>query len=200
MNRTAVGAASRQSTRSEMGGEGLLAPCTVALTRLTALVIMPNELSLARAGGTVKKINTTIDIAATPGVVWDVLTDLAAFQDWNPFIVGAQGEVVPGARLTLRVQPHGGRAMTFRPRITSLDRQRELEWLGHLGLPGLFDGRHHFRLEKTTTGTRLAQSETFTGGLVPLFSRGLDGGTRLGFVAMNEALRDRAEARARAGA
>lgn len=147
-----------------------------------------------------KKINTAIDIAAAQTVVWDVLTDLASFHEWNPFIVRAQGELVPGARLVLRMRPHGDREMTFRPRITSVDPQRELEWFGHLGVPGLFDGRHHFQLEKTTTGTRLVQSETFTGGLVPLFSKGLHGGTRLGFVAMNQALRDRAEARARAGA
>lgn len=147
-----------------------------------------------------KEISTAIDIEAAPTVVWEVLTDLSAFEAWNPFIVRAQGEVEPGARLMLRMQPQGGKVMTFRPKITSVEPRRRLEWFGHLGLPGLFDGRHHFQLETTTAGTCLVQSETFTGVLVPLFSKGLDTGTRLGFVAMNEALRDRAEALAERGA
>lgn len=147
-----------------------------------------------------KKISTAIDVASAPAVVWQVLTDLAAFEEWNPFVVHAQGEVVPGARLVLRMQPPGGRGMTFRPRVTSVEPARALEWLGHLGVPGLFDGRHRFDLETTATGTRVVHSEVFTGVLVPLFAKGLDTSTREGFVAMNEALRDRAEAVVRTGA
>jgi hypothetical protein len=57
-------------------------------------------------------------------------------------------------------------------------------------MPGLFDGRHSFTLERIDGGTRLTQEETFTGALVPLI--GLTK-TEEGFRAMNEALRDRAE-------
>jgi hypothetical protein len=147
-----------------------------------------------------KELSTAIDIAASPWVVWGVLTDLSSFEDWNPFIVRAEGEVERGAPLRLRMRPPGGREMTFRPRVTSVEPERELEWLGHLGVPGLFDGRHHFLLEATATGSRLVQSEMFTGVLVRPLSKSLDTGARQGFVAMNEALRNRAEARAKTGA
>ena len=134
---------------------------------------------------------TAIDIEADPELVWPHLTDLAAYAEWNPFITAATGEVAPGRRLSLRMEPPGGRAVTFRPHVTAVSTASTLEWLGHLGVPGLFDGRHRFDLIPTETGTRLIQRETFTGLLVRPFRRGLDRGTLAGFEAMNAALRQR---------
>ena len=66
-----------------------------------------------------------------------------------------------------------------------------LEWVGHLGVPGLFDVRHRFELTDTGTGTHLVQKESFRGLLVRPLRRSLDGSTRAGFEAMNSALRER---------
>jgi len=132
-----------------------------------------------------------IDIEADPELVWPHLTDLAAYADWNPFITAATGEVAPGRRLELRMEPPGGRAVTFRPHVTAVSTGSTLEWLGHLGVPGLFDGRHRFDLFPTETGTHVIQHETFTGLLVRPFRRALDRGTLAGFESMNEALRRR---------
>ena len=132
-----------------------------------------------------------IDIEADPELVWPHLTDLAAYADWNPFITAATGEVAPGRRLELRMEPPGGRAVTFRPHVTAVSTGSTLEWLGHLGVPGLFDGRHRFDLFPTETGTHVIQHETFTGLLVRPFRRSLDRGTLAGFEAMNAALRRR---------
>jgi hypothetical protein len=141
---------------------------------------------------------TAIDIEVEPEVVWPHLTDLAAYAAWNPFITAAAGEVTPGRRLELRMEPPGGRAVTFRPYVTVVATGSMLEWLGHLGVPGLFDGRHRFDLIPTETGTRLIQRETFTGLLVRPIRRTLDRGTVAGFEAMNAALRTRVlEARRR---
>ena len=141
---------------------------------------------------------TAIDIEADPELVWPHLTDLAAYADWNPFITAATGELAPGRRLELRMEPPGGRAVTFRPHVTAVSRASTLEWLGHLGVPGLFVGRHRFDLIPTETGTHLIQRETFTGLLVRPIRRALDRGTVAGFEAMNAALRTRVlEARRR---
>jgi hypothetical protein len=123
--------------------------------------------------------------------VWPHLTDLAAYAEWNPFITAATGEVAPGRRLELRMEPPGGRAVTFRPHVTDVSSGSVLEWLGHLGVPGLFDGRHRFDLIPTETGTHVIQRETFTGLLVRPFRRSLDRSTLAGFEAMNAALRRR---------
>jgi hypothetical protein len=147
-----------------------------------------------------KELSAHVDIQAAPERVWEVLTDLAAYQEWNPFIVRAEGEVGPGRRLTLRMQPVGGRAMTLRPRLVAVAVNRELRWRGTLGMPGLMDADHSFVLQPQAVGTRLIQRETFRGVLVPFVARSLDRNTLPAFVAMNEALKQRAEHPPRAGA
>jgi len=137
------------------------------------------------------EIRTEIDIEAPPDRVWAQLTDLDSYPGWNPFITKAEGAAEPGRRLSLRMKPAGGRAVTIRPRVTAASPGSVLEWLGHLGVPGIFDGRHRFELTATPAGTHLVQSETFGGVLVRPFRRSLDTGTRAGFEAMNAALRQR---------
>lgn len=84
--------------------------------------------------------------------------------------------------------------MTFKPTVQTVDTERELRWRGHLGLPGIFDGEHSFRLEPMVNGgTRFTQAERFRGVLVRLFGGTIEK-TRLGFEEMNQALKQRAEA------
>ena len=139
------------------------------------------------------RLETSIDIGATPAQVWGVLTDLHAYREWNPFIVSANGTVAVGEELENRLEPPGGRPMTFRPTVTAVDPDRTFEWLGRLGLPGLFDGRHRFDLVPTSGGTRLLHTEDFNGVLVRLMRKSLDGPTLAGFNAMNRALKHRVE-------
>ena len=147
-----------------------------------------------------KRLSTHVDIQAAPERVWDVLTDLTAYPEWNPFIVRAEGVVQPGRRLTLTMQPVGSRAMTLRPRLVEVAINRELRWRGKLGIPGLMDAEHTFLLQPQAGGTRMIHQETFRGVLVPFVARSLDGNTLPAFAAMNEALKQRAEDPARAGA
>lgn len=141
------------------------------------------------------ELQTQIDIEAAPETVWNVLTDLETYSEWNPFIVESSGHVAVGERLTNRMQPPGGKAMTFKPSVTVVEPAATFEWLGRLGLPGVFDGRHRFELHPTASGgTRLVQTEEFDGVLVPLLRKSLDTKTHAGFEAMNSALKARAEA------
>ncbi len=140
-----------------------------------------------------KRLSAHVDIQAAPERVWDVLTDLSAYPEWNPFIVRAEGVVERGRRLTLTMQPVGGRAMTLRPRLVAVAIDRELRWRGKLGVPGLMDAEHTFLLEPQAGGTRLIHQERFRGVLVPFVAASLDRNTLPAFVAMNEALKSRAE-------
>lgn len=84
--------------------------------------------------------------------------------------------------------------MTFRPTVLKAEPNRELRWLGHLLIPGLFDGEHIFTIEPLGANrVRFVQREIFTGLLVPLLASGLDTDTRRGFEEMNQALKVRAE-------
>jgi hypothetical protein len=102
------------------------------------------------------QLRTDIDIAAPPDDVWAHLVDFAAYREWNPFMPSAAGTTEVGRRLTLRMRPPGGRAVPMRPRVTEAQPGGVLEWLGHLGVPGLFDGRHRFELVATASGTKVA--------------------------------------------
>ena len=144
------------------------------------------------------ELHSEIEIDAPPESVWQVLVDLDRYGEWNPFIVSAAGRVEVGERLTNRMQPPGGKALTFKPIVTVVEPTTTLEWLGRLGLPGIFDGRHRFDLAPNGRGgTRLTQSEQFDGILVRVMRRSLDTTTLAGFEAMNDALKRRAEDDAR---
>ena len=140
-------------------------------------------------------LHSEIDIDASPTTVWNILTDLDEYPNWNPFIISASGAIDVGERLTNRLQPPNGKAMTIKPTVTAVDTQETFEWLGRLGVPGIFDGRHRFQLEATPSGgTRLVHSEHFSGLLVRAMRKSLDTKTRKGFLEMNEALKTQAEA------
>jgi hypothetical protein len=140
-----------------------------------------------------KRLFADVHIDAAPELVWEVLTDLGAYPAWNPFITRAEGVVEPGRQLTLTMQPVGGRAMTMRPRLVQVEQPRQLRWRGTLAMPGLMDAEHTFTLEPRGNGTRLIQAEDFRGVLVPFLAAWLDRRTLPAFMAMNEALKARAE-------
>ncbi len=142
-----------------------------------------------------KQIRSEMEVQATPERVWQVLTDLASFPDWNPFIRSALGELREGARLKIRIHPPGGMGMTFKPTVIKLEPPTELRWSGRFLMPGLFDGEHFFMIEPTEEGrVRFIQGEWFTGAMVPMFDlMGALGKTLKGFEEMNQALRYRAE-------
>jgi hypothetical protein len=142
-----------------------------------------------------KQLRTEVLIEASPEAVWAVLTDFAHYGDWNPFLVDVAGSPEQGERLKVTLAPPRGRRITMKPVLTEVASSRVLEWWGHLGVRGVFDGRHRFELHPENGATRLIHSELFTGALVPLMARSLDRGTAAGFALMNSAIKARVEQR-----
>ena len=141
-----------------------------------------------------RELRAEIAIAAPPERVWEVLTDFDAYPSWNPFIKSIAGRLVVGSELEVRIEPPGGRGMNFRPKVLKAEPQRRLTWLGRFLLPGLVDGEHSFEIEPSgDAGSRFVQRERFSGVLVPLLGATLRK-TEEGFGAMNQALKERAEA------
>ncbi len=142
-----------------------------------------------------QQITTRIEIAAPAEAVWRHLTDFAGYPEWNPFVRHIAGPLERGAQLQVTVQPDGGKPMSFKPTVLACEPGRELRWKGRLLMPGLFDGEHHFRIAAAPGGKVLfTHGEDFTGLLVPLVMQGrMRAATEAGFVAMNEALKRRAE-------
>jgi hypothetical protein len=70
-------------------------------------------------------LQTTIDLPAPPARVWDVLTDFAAYPQWNPFITFADGDWAVDNTVAVLV---GG--MPLEPKVLAFDPGRELRWKG----------------------------------------------------------------------
>src|SRR6266581_327402 len=70
------------------------------------------------------------------------LTDFASFPKWNPFIREIRGTPAVGSRLEVTIGASGTKPMSFRPTVKNVVPNRELRWLGRVGIPGLFDGEH----------------------------------------------------------
>ena len=93
------------------------------------------------------ELYSEIVINGTPEQVWGVLTNFSGFPNWNPFVRRASGTVKQGERIEVYLQPPDGPGMTIKPTLTEVVPNRELRWLGHTVIPGLFDGEHIFTIE-----------------------------------------------------
>lgn len=141
-----------------------------------------------------KEIKTQITIEASPNRVWEVLTDFEQYSAWNPFIKSIKGQVKTGNKIIVRLEPPGGKGMTFKPKVLVFETNKEFKWIGHLFFQGLFDGEHRFELIDNGDGTTtFIQAEKFRGILVRMLSKMLDVNTMNGFKAMNEQLKLEAE-------
>jgi hypothetical protein len=84
--------------------------------------------------------------------------------------------------------------MTFTPRVLAFEKNKKFRWLGHLFIPGIFDGEHKFELKQNEDGTTsFIHSEKFRGILVPFLKKMLETTTKKGFESMNEKIKEMAE-------
>ena len=143
------------------------------------------------------ELKTSIEIEATPGAVWSVLSDFDRYGDWNPFIRSLEGPTAVGDDFEVALELPNGRGMTFRPEVLANDEAREFRWLGRTRAVGvrLVDGEHYFLIEPIEGGhARLTQGEYFTGLFASPMMWFMGGQTREGFESMNAALKERVEA------
>jgi hypothetical protein len=132
-------------------------------------------------------IQTTIQLPASPSKVWSVLTDFAAYPEWNPFITLASGDWAVGNTVVITA---GG--MGFKPKVLTFKPGEELRWKGKLLFNGIFGGEHYFLITDKGDGTSsFEHGEYFSGLLVPALRRKLKTETQAGFEKMNEALLQR---------
>ncbi|MFB6178519.1 MAG: SRPBCC family protein [Halorientalis sp.] len=144
-----------------------------------------------------RSLETTIDIDAPAAVVWRVLTDFAAYPEWNDYM-RVEGTAAEGATLRVAPGPRAGSMPTFTPRVLRAEPDYELRWLGRLYVRGLFDGEHCFTIESLgTERSRLTQAEQFSGLLAGPILRRYGERTAANFEATNRALKQRSEQLAR---
>ncbi|MBP7998152.1 MAG: SRPBCC domain-containing protein [Chloroflexi bacterium] len=141
-----------------------------------------------------KELRTEIEIQASPEQVWQILTDLDKYPEWNPFIHHASGKAQVGEKVDITFQS-GSKEMTLHCQVLAVTPSKELCWKYHVIHPSLFRGEHHFTIEPMGSNqVRFIDREVFNGLFVPLQAKDIDTHSKLGFEAMDKALKARAEA------
>ena len=137
-------------------------------------------------------IDTQVFVAAPPSAVWRVLTDFAAYEQWNPLIPRLEGRAEPGAKLRETIRVPGRKPGVLTSTITALEPEKELRWVG--GLPiGLFRGEHTQTLAPRDGGTLVRNREVYSGPFARLAGRRFYEAVEQGFNEANAALKRRVE-------
>jgi uncharacterized protein YndB with AHSA1/START domain len=101
-------------------------------------------------------------IDVPPAVVWSVLSDLAAWPDWDSGVTAVQGRLAPGEKVSLTVEVNPGRA--FRVTVADLAAPERIVFRGGMPL-GLFVGERTYALGGDGESTRFHMREVYTGPL-----------------------------------
>ncbi len=137
-----------------------------------------------------RSIETSIMIERSPEQVWAAIAETDQYANWSPFIKSVQGELKVGEQLEVLIVPEGENGMKFTPEVLVADTNRELRWIGKLGVHGVFDGEHYFILERLDDNrTRLFHGEEFSGLLAPILWSLIEDSTLKGFTSHNQSLK-----------
>ncbi len=138
------------------------------------------------------RLQNRTGVAAPAEIVWEVLTDLAHWPDWNPLYAHAAGEVKIGSVWTLALKLPG--------RPDDIQRPTVLDWAPndqiHLQTKTFFIASlRYLEIEiLSETGCIFSNGEIFQGMLAGPIIRPFRRDLQQGFNAMGEAMRVRAEA------
>ena len=115
------------------------------------------------------ELKTQIDVDAPASLAWTVLSDFAAYPEWNPFILAVDGRAAVGPmRYRFQFPAHGPRIWTNAV-ILQADPDRELRWAAHFLSPRVFNGDHHCIISPSSDASfTFHHGEVFTGTTLPV--------------------------------
>lgn len=140
------------------------------------------------------RVEDRIGIQAPAEVIWEVVHDLAGWQAWNPTYPRAEGEIRIGNMLDLDLALPGQPTQQIKARVLDWVPNEQLHWeLKFMG--GLIKTLRYIEIAPLAeTGCVVDNGEIFGGLMGPSLGKRMRGPVRRGFLAMNEALKIRAEA------
>ena len=145
------------------------------------------------------RIEHRIGIQAPAEVIWDVIHELSQWAAWNPIYPKAAGEIHIGATLDMTVALPGQPAREIQPVVLDWVPNEQLHWRLSL-MGGLVRTTRYLEIEPLAEASCIVSNGEIFGGLLgPSAGKQVGRSVYRGFLAMNEALKDRAEALYRAG-
>ena len=140
-------------------------------------------------------VHTEIEIEAPAARVWDIITDFAAYPEWNPMIPRINGAPRVGSQVAFRIKV-GKVALPIDAEVVIADEPYELRWIGPARpwMRRVAHGSHYYRIiDLGDDLCRLEHGEEFSGPLLPARWRRGEDLLAPGYAAFNRAVKRRAE-------
>jgi len=118
----------------------------------------------------IKEFEARATINAPAEKVWSILTDTAAYPEWDPYCDKIEGQLALGNKIKAFSKLSPGRA--FPVKVTEMTKNQKMIWQGGMPL-GLFKGVRTFSLLPTADGVDFHLHEAFSGPMLPLIAKSL---------------------------
>lgn len=141
---------------------------------------------------------TEIAIEAPPEVVYDAIANVAAYAEWNPWLVRAEGSAEVGGSVEAEVRL-GAKTMHASHRVLSASPPERFAWCDVGWFTPLARGRRFRTIERTKSGSRLFVRLAVVGPFARLADALHGKGLREGLDAETRALAAHAARLAKAG-
>lgn len=142
-----------------------------------------------------KENRNEIELKAPAEQVWQLLTDLEKFSEWNPLLYRGLGKVEPGEIIEVSAKT-ASKDMKFICRVTEVEPYHKFAWKFHVIHPFLFRGLHIFQLESIDERTtKFIDREQCEGVLLPVQAKDLETNGLSAMIEMGNALKKRVEQR-----
>ena len=152
----------------------------------------------APAGPSGVRVEHRIGIQAPAETIWEILYDLERWREWNPLYTEARGAIRIGGQLDLVMQLEGEPARRITPVVLEWVPNDQIHWR-HKLMGGLVSTTRFLELEQLDTASTIFSNGELIGGVMgPAYARRIGRRLYRSFQAMNEALKERAEAAWRA--
>ena len=118
-----------------------------------------------------KSVQTEVVIEASPEAVWQVLTDVEQYKEWNPVFEYKEGQLKQGNKVVYKVTEAENKTAVMSAKVIKLVPNKVLNQTG--GLPGVITFDHTYTLTKVEQGTKVTIHEKYRGIYVNFWSEKL---------------------------
>jgi hypothetical protein len=147
-----------------------------------------------------REVSAGAEIAAPIGRVWQILTDLERYPEWNPFTTRVESTLCVGDPVRLHVAMPGRSRSVRTEWVNVFEPEDCIAWGMHMLHPALLNANRYQELTDLGNGrTRYYTVDRFSGLLVPVMMAAYAEPMRRGFESVARSLKARAENEAEAG-
>lgn len=135
-----------------------------------------------------KSVHHEISINASPQKVWEVLTNMNDYDEWNPTMKLVNGEVKVGNKVTYQFTQDENNISEIPATVKKIIPNKLLNQSG--GIPLVLTYNHQYILEPENSGTKVTIHEDYNGIGVNFWN---PKPVQLAYERLNKALKERAE-------